>query len=121
MRPARNRRYTIDDICYIQEHMDDGSASIAEALNAPQKTIIEYIRRMRRGAFSLDGYRIVKYYALYLRKTDELVCSGTAQECADQLGMRLRSFQVMIHKILHNKIKKWDLYVEDVDIEEGYE
>ena len=113
------RMYTIGDIRYIQEHMNDGSASIAAALNAPQKTIIEYIHRMRRGALSLEGYRFVKYYALYLRKTDELVCSGTAQECADALGIRKHSFYVLVHKALHGKVKKWDVYVEDVDVEES--
>lgn len=118
MRQTRNRKYTIEDIRYIQEHMDDGSASIAETLNAPQGTIIEYMRRIRRDAFPLEHYQLSRYYALYLRKTDELVCSGTAWECAEALGIRVKSFYIMVHKALHGKVKKWDVYIEEYNVEE---
>ena len=118
MRPTRNRKYTIEDIRYIQAHIDDGSASIAEALNAPQGTIIEYIRRIRRDSFPLEHYQNVRYYALYLRKTDELVCSGSSRECAEALGISVKSFYVMVHKSLHGKVKKWDVYIEEYNVEE---
>lgn len=118
MRTVGSHRYTIEDIRYIQEHMDDDSASIAEVLDAPQGTIIEYMRRIRRNVFPFERYQVVRYYAVYLRKTDELVCSGTSRECADALGVTIKSFYVMVHKALHGKVKKWDIYIEEYNVED---
>lgn len=34
----------------------------------------------------------LKYYTVYDNKTDEIVASGSAQECADALGIKKSSF-----------------------------
>ena len=121
MRPTKYRKYSIEDVQYMRDHMYDGPKEVATALGASIGTVAEYLRRLQRGTFQNKEYPSRKYYALYLRKTDELVCCGTAGECAEALGIQKHSFYVLAHKALHGKVKKWDVYVEDVDSEEEYE
>lgn len=118
MRTVGSQRYTIDEIHYIEEHLDDGPAKIAAVLNRPLGTIKAYSRRIRQGTLKYENYKIVRYYAVYLRKTDELVCSGTADECAEYFGVARHTFYTMVCKVKHNKLKKWDIYVEEIDVEE---
>jgi hypothetical protein len=118
MRPSTYRKYSAEDIQYIREHLYDDPRQIAKALDAPWRTIGQYLYQIRQGTFSRGSQRKVTYYALYHRKTDELVCSGSAKECAEILGIATNSFYVLVHKILHGKTKKWDIYVENYDSEE---
>lgn len=105
-------KYTNEELEYIKEHCRDDITDVATAIGAPRSTVAVYMRRFRNNSFVHRPHPAQKYYALYLRKTDELVCSGTAEECADTLGITTRAFYVMVHKALHNKVKKWDAYVE---------
>ena len=58
------------------------------------------------------NYPDLKYYALYLRKTDELVCSGTAKECAIELKISIPAFYSRVYNSLHQRSDKWDVYIE---------
>lgn len=118
MRSRPNHRYTTQDLKYIREHCRDTPESVAAAIGAPRSTVEVYMRKCRNGTFDRQEYPPKYYYALYLRKTDELHCSGTAQECADALGIKLHSFYVMIHKITHGLIKKWEILIEPYEEEE---
>ena len=112
MKPATYRKYSADDIHYIREHQYDNPHEIAAVLGAPWRTVYEYMRRIRNRTFGVKDDRNVTYYALYLRKTDELVCCGSAKECAAILGIKVNSFYVLVHKILHGTNRKWDVYIE---------
>lgn len=37
-----------------------------------------------------------KYYTVYDNRTDEIVVSGTSQECAEKLNIRLGSFYSLV-------------------------
>lgn len=52
------------------------------------------------------------YYAVYLRKTDELVCSGTVEECAAQMGRSIGSFKTLLVRVRSGKNRKYELYQE---------
>ena len=53
------------------------------------------------------------WYSLYLRKTDEMVCSGTAGECAKALGLKsYTSFHSLLNKIRNGINKKYEYYSE---------
>lgn len=112
MRPATYRTYSDEDIAYMWEHRNDRPGEVAKVLNAPPHTIGIYLRKMQDGVFTRGSYPPQKYYAVYLKKTDELVCSGTAKECAEALGIGIRAFYVRVCKALTGKTKKWEVYVE---------
>ena len=52
------------------------------------------------------------HYTVYLRRTDELVASGTAKECAAQLGMTTASFYDMEKRVRKGKQKKYEILKE---------
>ena len=58
------------------------------------------------------NYPDLKYYALYLRKTDELVCSGSAKECAIELRITIPAFYNRVYNAVHRRNDKWDVYIE---------
>ena len=118
MRPSTYRTYATEDIQYMRDHRYDNPKQVAEVLGESPRTIDAYMRRIRNGTFCTKVYPNLKYYALYLRKTDELVCCGSAKECANELGIAIHSFYGMVHKILSGKIKKWDVYVESYNVNE---
>ena len=60
----------------------------------------------------------MKYYTVYLRKTDEVVVSGNSRECAKVMGKSVNCFHSLVSKTLKGKQNKYDVLVEDVD--EGY-
>ena len=118
MRPATYRKYTNEDIQFIRANLHENPHKVAKILDASYRTIGQYMYEMRNGTFNRHKRQKQNYYALYNRKTDELVCSGDAQKCAEELGIATNSFYVLVHKILHNKNKKWDIYVEDYVIDD---
>ena len=105
-------KYTDDDLRYIESHCRDNPADVFAVIGGSQRTVREYMRRFRNGVLQRHQYSPRNYYALYLRKTDKLVCSGSAKDCAEQLGVTLRNFYALTNKVLHGKIKKWDVYIE---------
>ena len=53
------------------------------------------------------------WYSVYLKATDELICSGTSLECAKALGMKSRTdFCILVHKVKKGIIKKYEIYSE---------
>lgn len=52
------------------------------------------------------------YYAMYRASTDEIVCSGTARECADFLGIAVNSFYSMVSHWRAGTRTKWEFYIE---------
>ena len=61
----------------------------------------------------------MRYYAIYERKTDRLLASGSAAFCTRQLGIAsIRSFYCMVGRIRSGKIKKYEILIEDISEEE---
>lgn len=58
------------------------------------------------------------YYAVYLRKEDRMVVSGTSRECAAALGTSLNGFHSLVSKVQSGKNKKWEIYKEPYYTEE---
>lgn len=107
------RSYTSKELEYIRTHCDDPPIAVAKALNAPYHTVYSYIRQYRSETSKKPHeHPPQKYYAMYLRKTDELVCSGSAEECAEQLGITIGTFYTRVHAAIYGKCKKWDVHVE---------
>lgn len=63
----------------------------------------------------------MKYYTVYLRKTDELVAAGTARDCAKALNKSLNGFHSMVSKNLTGKHKKYEIIVLDAEDDEELE
>lgn len=120
VRPNTYHKYTNADLKYISEHLDDSPREIASVIGGARGTVSNYMSKIRRGDFSRKPYPPQKYYAVYLRKTDELVCSGSAQECADSLGICKRAFYILAHKAASGKVKKWDVYIEPYNSEDDF-
>lgn len=55
-----------------------------------------------------------KYYTVYLNMDDSIVTSGTARECAKQMGKSENSFRSMISFTRSGKNKKYTVVVEEV-------
>lgn len=54
-----------------------------------------------------------QYYTVYRSKTDEIVASGTAPECAASLGRSLASFYSLISNFRTGKNKRFEIEQED--------
>lgn len=54
------------------------------------------------------------YYTVYLSKTDEIVATGIACDCAKQLGKTLSGFYSMVSKNELGKHKKYSFVKETV-------
>lgn len=60
----------------------------------------------------------VVYYTVYLSKTDEIVTSGTAKECAHQLGKSINCFYSMVSKNTLGIHNKYSFVKEKVSVDE---
>lgn len=67
----------------------------------------------------MEGRKLVemqKYYAVYLRETDELLASGTSAEVTKQLKLAsVDSFYCLVSRCLKGKNKKYEVLVEDIE------
>ena len=63
----------------------------------------------------------MKYYTVYLRKTDELVAAGTARDCAKVLNKSLNGFHSMVSKNLKGIQKKYEIIILDAEDDEELE
>lgn len=63
-----------------------------------------------------------KWYTVYLRKTDEIVAFGTAEECARQLGFSgISSFKSCVSKSMdekNTKYKRYEFIIDDTPYDE---
>lgn len=65
--------------------------------------------------------RSVKYYTVYDAKTDKVLASGSAIECAEALQMGLISFYGMVTRVRKGETKRYAVVSEDFkeyDVEE---
>jgi transcriptional regulator NrdR family protein len=61
-----------------------------------------------------------RIYTLYRAKDDTIVASGTAKECAEQMGTTVGSFKSIVSRAKNKQRKKWEVYIgtdddDDVD------
>lgn len=54
------------------------------------------------------------YYTVYLKVSDEVVCSGTAEECARSMGKTLNGFHSMVSKNQLHRQNKYEIYKEKI-------
>ena len=56
----------------------------------------------------------MKYYAIYKRETDELLASGTAKECQQQMGFKTpQVFYCTVSRVYRGLSNKYEVYVSD--------
>ena len=56
----------------------------------------------------------MKYYAVYLKKNDQLLASGNSRECQRQLGLASRaSFYSLVTNVKKGKNQKYEILVEE--------
>lgn len=95
----------------------------ATSSNASASTYVNHHRKPREPKLPRDTSL---WFSVYLKKTDTLICSGTAAECAKALGMKnLDDFHVLAHKVRKGTNKKYEIYsepyYEDLNFEEATE
>ena len=56
-----------------------------------------------------------RYYTVYLNATDEIVASGTAIECAEQMKKSLNCFYSLVSKNTLGVQKRYTVYYELLD------
>ncbi len=61
------------------------------------------------------NYGRKQFYTVYLSKTDEIVASGTAAECASALKRTLASFYCLVTRVRNGNLKKYEIAQEDYD------
>lgn len=61
-----------------------------------------------------------QYYAVYLKGTDKVIASGSAEECMEQMHMSQSSFHATMSRVRSGVNKKYELYQEDLDEDERY-
>lgn len=56
----------------------------------------------------------MKYYAIYKKKTDELLASGTARECQRQMGFKSpQVFYCTVSRAYRGLSSKYEVYVTE--------
>ena len=64
----------------------------------------------------------MNYYTVYLRKTEQIVASGTARECTKTLGFcNVASFYSVVSKSTHGKAHRYDVVIDRGDSDEDEE
>lgn len=56
-----------------------------------------------------------KDYTVYRRKTDELLCYGTADECAEALNMDEHGFYLTVYNVKRGANRKYKIIVTPYD------
>ena len=78
-------------------------------------------RKSHRSTVPSRPKELRKKYTIYLRKNDHIVASGTAEECAKQMGTSIGSFYAIASRAKSGKTKKYEIYSsydDDVELEE---
>lgn len=55
------------------------------------------------------------YYVIYDRKTEEVLASGYANECAEQLNMTMHSFYSMVSRVKRGTNVKYEVEITEND------
>jgi hypothetical protein len=112
VRPKTYHTYTQAELEYIRDHCNDKPSDVHAVIGGRLSTVKSYMASFRNSTFRRTRGTPHNYYAIYLRKTDELVCSGTAKECMAQLGITASAFRTLVCRSRSGEIKKWDVYIE---------
>jgi DNA-binding transcriptional regulator PaaX len=59
-----------------------------------------------------------KIYTLYLRENGEIIASGTAEECAKQMGIPESAFRMILSRTNRGIIKRYEAEIRDCAEEE---
>ena len=121
-----SRPFQIDTDLGLREHfcrmVASGAsyASLAEEFKITYNTIYYWKKRLGLPIDRNAGHRSDKYYTVYLRRDDSIVCHGTARECAAVMGMKLTTFYPTVYHTLKGKNRKYEIVVDtQSDDEEG--
>ena len=90
---------------------------VAEIVQCTPKQVYSWRNRMEYPANGQGGNAVLKQFAVYLDKTDELLAVGTAAECAHAIGWSVRDFFTIKSRVKSGKNKKYVF----VDVEEDNE
>lgn len=112
MRPRTYHTYTQAELDYIRDHCYDEARDVFDVVGGSYTTIRSYMWKFRNGTFERTKDAPRYYYAVYLRKTDELVACGSAKECMEQMGITKSAFHTLVCRSRNGEIKKWDVYIE---------
>ena len=112
MNPDIRPRYTPEELAYVKAHCRDSPKEVSAALNRSYGSVQRLMTQFKKGTYQKRAHPPHKYYAIYLRETDELVCAGSSKECQEQLGMSKSTFHALVCKTRKGMLKKWDVYVE---------
>lgn len=88
---------------------------VAAAVGCKPKQVFEWRWRKRLKANGQGGNAVLKQFAVYLDKTDELLAVGTAAECAKAIGWSVRDFFTVKSRVKYGKNKKYVF----MDVEES--
>ena len=59
----------------------------------------------------------MKYYTVFLSQNDDIIASGTARECAKQLGKTLNGFHSLVSKNTLGIHKKYVIVKDEVEFD----
>lgn len=91
-------------------------AEIARRLGASYKTV----RAIRSETLHLPANKRQpkKRYTVYHRETGDLLASGSARECAEQLGIERGSFYNTVSRLPKREAARYKIFVEELTEEE---
>ena len=113
-----SRPFQIDTDLGLREHfcrmVASGAsyASLAEEFKITYNTIYSWKKRLGLPIDRNAGHRSDKYYTVYLRHDDTILCHGTARECAAVMGMKLTTFYPTVYHTLKGSNRKYEILVE---------
>lgn len=103
---GKNKKWDISAVPYgmvSQELTRDHSLSNSAA---------KFYAHHRNSKESIDP-TLGLWYSVYLRETDEMVCSGTSDECAKALGLKsVGSFRTLVYRSRNGLSSKYEIYSE---------
>ena len=106
---------TINELNAIVRLNAEGKSDreVAEETGIPVKTV-RWARRYYKLRYNKGHKPPLKYYTVWNMKTDEMVASGTAQECAAIMGRSIADFYTMVMRVRKGKNRKFAVQVEDL-------
>lgn len=94
-------------------------AKLTEVFGISQSTIPEWKRKLNLPLDLNVGHRHSRYYTVYRRNDDSIVCHGYVEDCMKALGMTRSNFYSMVSRSLHGRNGKYE--VDVATIHEGEE
>lgn len=66
----------------------------------------------------MKQFKIIVYYTVYLRESDEIIAYGTAEECSKIMKMNKKTFISTVSKTLKHNRSKYTILKERLSAEE---